>query len=154
MSATKSVIESEAEPTPKSTQNIVKRADTIEESDKTLVEGLKVDLKRNITGQKRGRKSRAISDYVEHTENRIRELKAQLENPETEESQKPKIRNQISAFQARMKAKIQSTGLENKMRKVQDQISGIMQIANQFIPSEQLAMFQSKVKQNFPELKF
>ena len=53
-----------------------------------------------------------------------------------------------------MKAKIQSTGMENKMQKVQDQIAGIMQIANQFIPSEHLAMFQSKVKQDFPELKF
>ena len=40
------------------------------------------------------------------------------------------------------------------MRKVQDQISGIMNIASQFIPSEQMSLFQSKVKQNFPELKF
>ena len=58
----------------------------MDESEKTMVEGLKVDLSRKISGQKRGRKSRAISDYCEHTEKRIRELKAQLENPETEDS--------------------------------------------------------------------
>jgi len=78
----------------------------ISESDKCKVEGIKVDLARKISGQKRGRKSRTISDYCEHTEQRIKELKVQLEDPETCETQKPKIRNQISAFQARMKAKI------------------------------------------------
>lgn len=119
-----------------------------------MVMGLKVDLERKVSGNKRGRKSRAIEDYCEHTENRIKDLKAQLEDPETDESKKPKIRNQISAFQARMKAKITNMGTEIKMRKVQDQISGIMQIANQFIPSEMRSMFQSKVMQDFPEVKF
>ena len=117
-----------------------------------MVESFKFDLKRKVTGQKRGRKSRDISDYCEHTENRIKELKAQIADPDTNETKKAKIRNQISAFQARMKAKLQNVGQEIKMREVQDQISGIMKIANQFIPSEQLALFQSKVKQDFPEL--
>ena len=44
-------------------------------------------------------------------------------------------------------------GQELKMRKVQDQISGILQIANQFIPSEQRSMFQSKIQEQYPEFQ-
>ena len=58
-----------------------------------------------LSEKRRGRKSRNIIDYCEHTENRIKELKEKLADPMTEESQKPKIRNQISAYNARMKAK-------------------------------------------------
>ena len=80
-----------------------------------LADNKNLALGPTLSEKKRGRKSRNITDYCEHTENRIRELKEKLADAMTEESQKPKIRNQISAYQARMRAKIQNQDQEKQM---------------------------------------
>lgn len=67
---------------------------------------IKHDLELEMVGQKRGRKEKAFADYCERTSERITQLKKDLAVPNTSETQKNKIRNRISAYQARLKNKI------------------------------------------------
>ena len=120
---------------------------SVAESSK-LVDNKNLSLGLTLSEKKRGRKSRNITDYCEHTENRIKELKEKLADSMTEESQKPKIRNQISAYQARMKAKIQNLDQEKQMQNVKDQISAILQIASNYIPADKWNQFKDKVKEH------
>ena len=57
-------------------------------------------------GMKRGRKVQGFAEYCQKTTERINELKSLLSNDKTSEEKKKQLRNQISAFQARLKQRI------------------------------------------------
>ena len=65
-------------------------------------------------GMKRGRKVQGFAEYCQKTTERINELKAQLSNDKTSEDKKKQLRNQISAFQARLKQRI--TNMDQELR--------------------------------------
>lgn len=66
----------------------------------------------NVVGKKRGRKVQEFQTYCENTQERIDELKRTVKLSSTSEERKKQIRNQISAFQARLKQRIQNMDQE------------------------------------------
>jgi flagellin-specific chaperone FliS len=84
-------------------------------------------------GMKRGRKVQGFSEYCEKTQERINELKATLKIDSTSEEQKKQIRNQISAFQARLKQRITNMDQELCLEQKNQQISTVLKIISEYV---------------------
>ena len=77
-------------------------------------------------GMKRGRKVQGFSEYCLKTTERIKELKDILKDPNTEEEKKKQLRNQVSAFQARLKQRITNMDQELRLEQKNQQLSTIL----------------------------
>lgn len=105
-------------------------------------------------GMKRGRKVQGFADYCHKTTARINELKLLLRQPETTEDQKKQLRNQISAFQARLKQRITNMDQELRLEQKTQQLSTILNIVANYVDQTQLSNIFEKVDTTFPEMDF
>ena len=105
-------------------------------------------------GMKRGRKVQGFADYCQKTTDRINNLKNSLKKDETPEEKKKQLRNQISAFQARLKQRITSMDQELRLEQKNQQLSTILTIISEFVNHEQLGQIFVKIDSTFPEMDF
>ena len=93
-----------------------------------------------------------FSEYCEQTAQRIKELKVLLFKPQTEEEERNRLRNQISAYQARLKSRIASMDQQVRLDQKDAQIRGVIKIAASFLSDEQKGAFLQSVNKRLPEL--
>lgn len=124
----------------------------ITNDDKEQLNLIKNDGKHYQVGQKRGRRVLQFSEYCDQTAQRIKELKELLFDPKTEEDERNKLRNQISAYQARLKSRITSMDQQVRLDQRDKQITGIIQIASSFLSSDKAAAFLKEIKKRLPDL--
>ena len=105
-------------------------------------------------GNRRGRKVQDFGAYCKKTIERINTLKNNLKNPDASEDKKKQTRNQIAAFQARLKQRIQSMDQELRLEQKNQQLSTVLTIVSKHVGEGQLSSIFSKLDQSFPEMDF
>ena len=103
-------------------------------------------------GMKRGRKVQGFADYCKKTTDRINELKAELNMPTTTEDKKKQLRNQISAFQARLKQRITNMDQELRLEQKNQQLSTILSVVKAHVEPDQLNSIFEKIDETFQEM--
>ena len=76
------------------------------ETDRLQFSKIRGNFDAHAAGMKRGRKIQGFHNYCERTTEKIKNLKAQVQDPATSDVEKNRLRNQISAYQARLKQRI------------------------------------------------
>ena len=105
-------------------------------------------------GMKRGRKVQGFAEYCQKTTERINELKSLLSNDKTSEDKKKQLRNQISAFQARLKQRITNMDQELRLEQKNQQLSTVLSIVSEYVDHSQLGNIFVKIDESFPEMDF
>lgn len=105
-------------------------------------------------GMKRGRKVQGFAEYCQKTTERINDLKNSLKNENTTEDKKKQLRNQISAFQARLKQRITNMDQELRLEQKNQQLSTILKIVSDYVEHSQLGNIFAKIDESFPEMDF
>ena len=105
-------------------------------------------------GMRRGRKVQGFADYCQKTTDRINNLKNTLKNSRDSEDKKKQLRNQISAFQARLKQRITNMDQELRLEQKNQQLSTILSVCSKYVDQNQLDSIFSKINGRFPEMDF
>ena len=105
-------------------------------------------------GMKRGRKVQGFAEYCQKTTERINELKNTLKKENTSEEKKKQLRNQISAFQARLKQRITNMDQELRLEQKNQQLSTVLTIVSDYVDHSQLGNIFVKIDESFPEMDF
>ena len=117
------------------------------ERDKDQLVQAKADIQKNKSGHKRGRKSQQFSSYCEQTTQRIKDLKAQIMDPDTTDEERSRLRNQISAYQARLKQRINCLDSKVKLEKMDTFTSGIIQIFTETLEPQLMSKLLTKINE-------
>ena len=84
-------------------------------------------------GVKRGRKVLDFTEYCNKTTRRIDELKLILINTDATEEKRKQVRNQISAFQARLKQRMNCMDKELRIEQKHQQLSSMLTVLKNFM---------------------
>ena len=89
---------------------------------------------------KNGSKSRHkdLMVYYAETLDKIKELKKVLKNKQTDGPTKVRVRNQISAYQTRLKNRIHPLMSEMQIKKIDDQINAVIKITKEIVTPSQM----------------
>ena len=77
-----------------------------------------------------------------------------MQDESTSENKKKQLRNQVSAFQARLKQRITNMDQELRLEQKNQQLSTVLTIVSEYVEPGQLGHIFAKIDETFPDMDF